>query len=145
MVERLQHEYLDRFIEETLQAGPTAAERLKGIFKFTARFAVEHTDLVHCLRTLSLELSPSEDEQVEAFFRIVDRQRDFIVSIVSEGQKEGVVREGHQHDDVGGHHIGDPRRNTTPMDCVPPFVERQGPGQGFPTSHTRRNISNRTF
>jgi AcrR family transcriptional regulator len=92
VVERLQREYLDRFIEETLQAGPTAVERLKGIFRFTAKFAVEHTDLVHCLRTLSLELSPSESEQVEAFFRIVDRQRDFIVSIVSEGQKEGVVR-----------------------------------------------------
>lgn len=93
VVERLQREYLDRFIEETLQAGPTAAERLWRIFKFTARFAVEHTDLVHCLRTLSLELSPSENEHVEAFFRIVDRQRDFMVSILSEGQKEGVVRD----------------------------------------------------
>ncbi len=92
MVERLQREYLDRFIEETLKAGSTSAERLWGLFKFTARFAVENTDLVHCLRTLSLELSPSENEHMEAFFRIVDRQRDFIVSILAEGQKEGVVR-----------------------------------------------------
>jgi len=92
VVERLQREYLDRFIEETLQAGPTTADRLWRVFKFTARFAVEHTDLVHCLRTLSLELSPSENEHVKAFFRIVDRQRDFMVSILSEGQKEGLVR-----------------------------------------------------
>jgi len=93
VVERLQREYLDRFMEETLQAGPTAAERLYRIFKFNARFAVDQTDLVHCLRTLSLELSPSEDEHVEAFFGILARQRDFIVSILSEAQKEGVVRD----------------------------------------------------
>lgn len=92
VVDRLQREYLDPFIEETLSAGPTAAERLWGIFKFTARFAVENTDLVHCLRTLSLELSPLENEQVEAFFGIVDRQRDFIVSVLEAGQKEGSVR-----------------------------------------------------
>jgi len=93
VVERLQREYLDRFIEETTQAGPTAAERLLSIFKFNARFAVEHTDLVHCLRTLSLELSPSEDEHVEAFFGILARQREFIVSILSEAQKQGAVRD----------------------------------------------------
>lgn len=93
VVERLEMEYLDRFIEETMKAGPTAAERLWGIFRFTARFAVENTDLVHCLRTLSLELSPSENEHVKAFFRILDRQRDFIVGILSDGQREAVVRD----------------------------------------------------
>lgn len=92
VVERLQCEYLDRFIEETTQAGTTAAERLSHIFKFNARFAVDHADLIHCLRTLSLELSPSENEHVEAFFSILTKQREFIVSIISEGQKDGVVR-----------------------------------------------------
>jgi AcrR family transcriptional regulator len=93
VVERLQREYLDRFMEETMQSGPSAAERLNHIFKFNARFAVSNVELVHCLRTLSLELSPSEDEHVEAFFGILARQREFIVSILADGQKEGVVRD----------------------------------------------------
>lgn len=92
VVERLQREYLDPFIEETMQCGASAAERLHQIFKFNARFAVDNVELVHCLRTLSLELSPSEDEHVKAFFNILDRQREFIVSILQDGQKEGVVR-----------------------------------------------------
>ncbi len=78
---------------------------------------MEHTDLVHCLRTLSLELSPSEDEQVEAFFRIVDRQRDFIVSIVSEGQKEGVVREDIDATMLAAIILAIHDRMLIPMDC----------------------------
>ncbi len=93
VVERLQREYLDRFIEETMQVGPSAAERLSHIFRFNARFAVENVDLVHCLRTLSLELSPSEDDHVEAFFSVLSRQREFIVSLINDGQNEGVVRD----------------------------------------------------
>ncbi len=54
VVERLQREYLDRFMEETMQSGPSAAERLSHIFKFNARFAVDNVELVHCLRTLSI-------------------------------------------------------------------------------------------
>ncbi|MFH1117392.1 MAG: TetR/AcrR family transcriptional regulator [Pseudomonadota bacterium] len=93
VVERLQREYLERFIEETMQGGSSAGERLNYIFKFNARFAVENVDLVHCLRTLSLELSPSEDEHVEAFFSILSRQREFIVGLILDGQKEGTVRD----------------------------------------------------
>ncbi|MEJ2718871.1 MAG: 3-hydroxyacyl-CoA dehydrogenase NAD-binding domain-containing protein [Deltaproteobacteria bacterium] len=92
VVERLQKEYLDRFIEETLQAGPKASDRLRRIFKFNARFAVEHTDLIHCLRTLSLELSPSEDVHSRAFFDIVTKQRNFLVRILTDAQQEGVIR-----------------------------------------------------
>jgi len=92
VVERLKKEYLDLFIRETMAAGPSPMDRIWWIFKFNARFAVNHTDLVHCLRNLSLELSPSEDKNVKAFFDILDQQRNFIVSLIKDAQAEGNIR-----------------------------------------------------
>jgi AcrR family transcriptional regulator len=92
VVERLQKEYLDVFTENIMSAGPSPMDRIRGIFKFNARFAVEHTDLVHCLRNLSLELSPSEDNNVKAFFNIIDQQRSFIVQLIKDAQDEGSLR-----------------------------------------------------
>ncbi len=92
VVERLQKEYLDVFMTDVLSAGPRPIDRILRIFKFNARFALEHTDLVHCLRNLSLELSPSEDKNVKAFFNIMDQQRSFIVRLIKDAQKDGSVR-----------------------------------------------------
>jgi hypothetical protein len=85
-------EYLDRFIKETMEAGPDAMDKIWWTFKFTARFGLEHSDLVHCLRNLSLELAPSEDKNVKAFFEILDKQRKFFVSLIKDAQSEGYIR-----------------------------------------------------
>jgi AcrR family transcriptional regulator len=92
VVERLRKEYLSRFVKEINQTGPVPMDKIWWTFKFNARFAVEHTDLVHCLRNLSLELSPSEDKNVKAFFRILDKQRSFIVRLIEEAQRSGDIR-----------------------------------------------------
>jgi len=92
VVERLQKEYLDVFIENVMSAGSRPMDRIQAIFKFNARFAVEQTDLVHCIRNLSLELSPSEDDNVKAFFDIIAQQRNFIVRLIKEAQDEGSLR-----------------------------------------------------
>jgi AcrR family transcriptional regulator len=92
VVERLQKEYLDVFTKDIMSAGPRPIDRIWRIFKFNARFAAEHTDLVHCLRNLSLELSPSEDENIKAFFSIMDKQRSFIVSLIKDAQNDGSIR-----------------------------------------------------
>jgi len=92
VVERLQKEYLDVFIKDVMSAGPLPIDRIWRIFKFNARFAVEHSDLVHCLRNLSLELSPSEDESAKAFFNIINQQRSFIVRLINDAQNDGSIR-----------------------------------------------------
>ncbi|MBW2044755.1 MAG: TetR/AcrR family transcriptional regulator [Deltaproteobacteria bacterium] len=92
VVERLRKEYLERFIKEVRAAGPVPMNKIWSAFKFNARFGAEHTDLVHCLRNLSLELSPSEDNHVRAFFRILERQRNFIVDLIKEAQEAGNIR-----------------------------------------------------
>ena len=92
VVERLKKEYLGVFIRETMASGPRPMDRIWWAFKFNARFAVENTDLVHCLRNLSLELSPSEDSNIKAFFNILDQQRDFIVRILRDAQAKGDIR-----------------------------------------------------
>ncbi len=92
VVKRLKKEYLDVYIRETMVSGPRPMDRIWWTFKFNARFAVENTDLVHCLRNLSLELSPSEDRNVKAFFSILDQQRNFIVRILKDAQAKGDIR-----------------------------------------------------
>ncbi len=92
VVDRLRGEFLDRMKSEIEVKETKASSKLFSIFKFCARFAVEKTDLIHCLRNLSLELSPSEDVHVQAFFKILDEQRNFILRIIEEAQKEGYVR-----------------------------------------------------
>jgi hypothetical protein len=92
VVEFLKKDFLDRFFGEITAAGPRPLDKLWQMFRFNSRFAVEHSDLVHCLRTLSLELSPSEEEQVKAFFHILDQQRLFITEIVKEAQQAGEIR-----------------------------------------------------
>jgi AcrR family transcriptional regulator len=92
VVECLKKDYLDRLIGEINAAGPSPLDQLWQMFRFNARFVVENVDLVHCLRTLSLELSPSEGEQVKAFFGVLDQQRHFITRIVKGAQKAGEIR-----------------------------------------------------
>jgi len=92
VVKRLKKDFLDRFIKETMAAGSHPMDRLWWTFKFNARFAVEHMDIVHCLRNLSLELSPAEDENVKAFFTILSKQRDFILNIIRDAQAKGDIR-----------------------------------------------------
>lgn len=92
VVQRLKKEYLDVFTKDIMSAGPRPIDRIRRIFKFNARFAVEHTDLVHCLRNLSLELSPSEDKNVKVFFSIMDQQRSFIVRLINDAQSDGSIR-----------------------------------------------------
>ena len=90
--QRIETEYLDRFIRETSTVGTSPMEKLWYIFKFNSRFAVEHEDLIHCLRTLSLELSQSGNEQAQALRDIVNRQHAHIAGIIKEGQESGVLR-----------------------------------------------------
>jgi len=92
VVKRLKKDFLDRFIKETMAAGSDPRDRLWWTFKFNARFAVEHIDIVHCLRNLSLELSPAEGKNVKAFFAILSKQRDFILRIIREAQAAGDIR-----------------------------------------------------
>lgn len=92
VVERLQTEYLDVFTKDIMSAGPRPIDRIRRIFKFNARFAVEHIDLIHCLRNLSLELSPSEDKNVKMFFSTIDQQRNLIVRLINDAQRDGSIR-----------------------------------------------------
>ena len=92
VVDRIKTEYLDRFISEGMEAGPRSIDRIWWTFKFIARFGLEHADLVHCLRSLSLELAPSEDRNVNAFFEILEEQRKFFVSLLEAGQTDGYIR-----------------------------------------------------
>jgi AcrR family transcriptional regulator len=92
VVERLRKEYLHPLAEGVMAAGPRAMERIWWLFKFNARFAMENVDLIHCLRALSLELSPSEDKNAKAFFKILDEQRDIIVRLIEDAQKQGDIR-----------------------------------------------------
>ncbi len=92
VVERLKKDFLDRFIKETMAAGPDPIDRLWWTFKFNARYAVENLDIVHCLRNLSMELSPAEGKNVKAFFNILSKQRDFILRIIRKAQAAGDIR-----------------------------------------------------
>ncbi len=92
VVERLKEEYLDRLIRETLASSTRAIDRFWYSFKFTARFGLEHKDLIHFLRNMTLKLSPSEDENVRAFFRILERQREFFKALIEAAQSEGDFR-----------------------------------------------------
>ncbi|MBN2123615.1 MAG: TetR family transcriptional regulator, partial [Deltaproteobacteria bacterium] len=92
VIEELRTIYLERFITETAAAGDSPMEKLWYLFKFNARFAVEHPNLIHCLRTLSLERHPLENENSKALFAILDRQRSFITKIIREAQKKKMLR-----------------------------------------------------
>ncbi|MBN2125782.1 MAG: TetR/AcrR family transcriptional regulator [Deltaproteobacteria bacterium] len=92
VIEDLRSVYLERFIQETTAAADSPMEKLWYLFKFNARFAVEHPNLIHCLRTLSLEMHPQESENSRALFAILERQRGFITRIIQEAQKKKMLR-----------------------------------------------------
>ncbi|MBW1711701.1 MAG: TetR/AcrR family transcriptional regulator [Deltaproteobacteria bacterium] len=92
VVERLEKEYLDKLSQEVAAAGPRAIDQLWHVFKFNARFAVDNTELIHCLRALSLELSPSEDLQAKSFNRLLERQQGLLVRLIQEAQAQGDAR-----------------------------------------------------
>lgn len=96
--QRIETEYLDRFIRETTTAGPSPMEKLWYIFKFNSRFAVEHANLIHCLRTLSLELTPSDDNHAQILHDILNKQHAFIAGIIKEGQESGFLRKDFKAD-----------------------------------------------
>lgn len=90
--ESMRSELLERLVKAVERAGPQPLEKLWAVFKFNARFAVEYTDLVHCLRTLSLELSRSEEENKNILFEVLDKQHKLIANIIKEGQAAGCFR-----------------------------------------------------
>lgn len=90
--ESLRAFFLERLIRHVEQAGSHPLDRLWAVFKFNARFAVEFTDLVHCLRTLSLELSRAEAENKRTLFDILNKQHNLITNIIQEGQSAGCFR-----------------------------------------------------
>jgi AcrR family transcriptional regulator len=92
VIGRLREEYLTPFREKITSIGGRPIDRLWNTFKFNASFALEHRNLVDCLRTLSLELSPSESEQEKAFFDILKQQRSFINDIIKDAQVAGEIR-----------------------------------------------------
>lgn len=92
VVELLKKNYLDRFTTAVEAAGPDPIDKLWCTFKFNAAFAIEHTDIVHCLRNLSLELSPAEGRNMKAFFSILNKQHEFIVGLIREAQSEKEIR-----------------------------------------------------
>jgi len=92
VIKQLNDEYLECLINETLTSSTRAIDRFWYSFKFTARFGFEHRDLVHFLRNMTLELSPSEDENAKAFFKILDRQREFYKKLIEAAQKDGDFR-----------------------------------------------------
>ncbi len=90
--ESLRVYFLERLIRHVEQAGSQPLDKLWAVFKFNARFAVEFTDLVHCLRTLSLELSRAETENKSTLFEILNKQQNLITNIIKEGQSAGCFR-----------------------------------------------------
>ena len=93
IIQELQESYLNRFIEETRGAGDSPMDKLWHMFKFNSRFAVEHPTLIHCLRTLSLEMQSLEGGNAKALFDVFEQQRSFITEIIREAQAKHFVRE----------------------------------------------------
>lgn len=92
VIEELRETYLNRFIEETKGAGDSPMDKLWHMFKFNSRFAVEHPTMIHCLRTLSLEMQSLEGKNAKALFDVFEKQRSFITEIIREAQEKHFVR-----------------------------------------------------